>query len=90
MMNAPMQPDCPHWRTLKPGEAVTTTITPQLTCPQCEQDELIQRLKSALAWYADYGAGAATEPKVLPSHGVALGMLQHDGGRRAREALESG
>jgi DNA repair exonuclease SbcCD nuclease subunit len=41
----------------------------------------------ALEWYADYGAGAAKEPKALPSQGVAVGMLQHDGGTRARNAI---
>ena len=46
-------------------------------------------LRSALAWYVDYGEGAAKEPKVFPSQGVALGMLQHDGGKRARTALEA-
>ena len=48
---------------------------------------VLDGLRSALAWYADYGEGAAKDPKALPSQGVALGMLQHDGGRRAREAL---
>lgn len=42
---------------------------------------------AALEWYEDYGAGAAKEPKALPSQGVAIGMLQYDGGGRARQAL---
>jgi hypothetical protein len=50
----------------------------------------VDRMKSALAWYVDVGEGAAKEPPALPSQGAAYGMLQHDGGKRAREALEIG
>lgn len=41
----------------------------------------------ALEWYADYGEVASNESKVLPSQGIALGMLQLDSGKRALTAL---
>jgi hypothetical protein len=47
----------------------------------------VRLLRSALEWYADYGSGAAREPKPLPSQGVGLMALHHDGGRRALRAL---
>jgi len=60
----------------------TSTSNPH-ECIGCAFD----RMREALEWYADYGQGAAKEPQPLPSQGVALGMLHHDGGRRALAAL---
>ncbi len=79
MSEIPMYPDeCPHGAS-----------RPDL-CGHCQLASAkaeTKRLRSALEWYADYGAGAAKEPKPLPSQGVALGMLHYDGGKRARTAL---
>jgi hypothetical protein len=48
------------------------------------------RLRDALSWYEDVAQAAAKDPPCLPSQDVAFGMLQHDAGRRAREALGGG
>jgi hypothetical protein len=53
-MNTPTRPDCPHWRTMKPGEVVTTTVGPaSFTCPQCERDKTMVELKTMLHELSD-------------------------------------
>jgi hypothetical protein len=41
----------------------------------------------ALEWYADFGAGAAKERTERGSPRIGIRMLEHDGGKRASDAL---
>ena len=84
--------ECDHdWK--RDGGGAGWETHNSFTCAKCGADKLrwleasLVVTRAALEWYADYGQGAAKDPQPLPSQGVALGALHHDGGKRALVAL---